>query len=147
MSAVDEPDLFFLDTNVLIYVFDQTAPAKQVIAERLVREALNSGHGTISAQVVQEFLYAALRKFERPMTIPECREHLRTVLQPLCRYFPAPSSYDRALLIVQETGYSLYDALIVTAALESGCRTLLTEDLQHGRVVQGVTIVNPFAET
>ena len=50
------------------------------------------------------------------------------------------------MLVMQETGYTIYDALIVTAAIESGCNTLLTEDLQHGRVIQSVRIVNPFLD-
>jgi predicted nucleic acid-binding protein len=44
------------------------------------------------------------------------------------------------------TGFSFYDTLIVTAAIESSCRTLFSEDLQHGREVQGLTILNPFIE-
>jgi predicted nucleic acid-binding protein len=48
------------------------------------------------------------------------------------------------LAIGEEIGYPFYDALILTAAIESGCRTLLTEDLQDGRIVQGITIRNPF---
>jgi predicted nucleic acid-binding protein len=49
-------------------------------------------------------------------------------------------------MVQVETGYSWHDALIVAAALDLGCRTLLSEDLQHGRAVRGLTIVNPFAE-
>jgi predicted nucleic acid-binding protein len=138
---------FFLDTNLLVYAFDRSDPAKQHVAAQLVRDAILTGRGVISTQVVQEFLYTAQRKFKQPMTIAECRGHLQTVLEPLCRHFPSISTYERTLFIAEETGYSFYDALIVTAAVESGCRSLLTEDLQHGRVVQGVTIVNPFAET
>ncbi len=105
---------------------------------------MHSRRGTISTQVVQEFVHLALRKFQRPMTIAECREYLQTVLLPLCQHFPSISTYDRAMLVMQETGYTIYDALIVTAAIESGCNTLLTEDLQHGRVIQSVRIINPF---
>lgn len=144
MSVVEPDERFFLDTNVLIYVFDRSAPDKQRVAEQLVRQGLATGQGTISVQVVQEFLHAARRKFQRPMTLDERREHLQTVLAPLCQHFPTISSYDHALLLTEETGYSFYDALILTAAIESGCATLLTEDLQHDRVVQGVRIVNPF---
>jgi predicted nucleic acid-binding protein len=146
MSVADEPGFFFLDTNILVYALDRDAPAKQKIAEQLVSDALGTRHGLISIQVVQEFISLALRKFERRMTIPECREYLQIVLLPLCQYFPSISSYDRALQVVQETDYHFYDALIVAAAIESGCRTLLTEDLQHGRQIQGLTILNPFLE-
>ena len=144
MSAAEEQNYFFLDTNVLVYLFDPDAPAKQAVARRLLEEAVHSRRGTISTQVVQEFVHLALRKFQRPMTIAECREYLQTVLLPLCQHFPSISTYDRAMLVMQETGYTIYDALIVTAAIESGCNTLLTEDLHHGRVIQSVRIINPF---
>ena len=142
----DAEDTFFLDTNVLVYAVDEADLAKQQIAAALVREAILSGRGIISIQVVQEFLNVARRKFKQPMTIEQCRGHIRNVLEPLCAYFPSISTMDRALLVIDETGYHFYDALIVTAAIESGCRTLYSEDLQHGRKVQGLTILNPFID-
>jgi predicted nucleic acid-binding protein len=87
-----------------------------------------------------------LRKFARPMRITEAREYLRSVLTPLCQHFPALNFYDRALLVQEETGFSFYDALIMAAAVEAKCSTLLSEDLQHGRTVQGVAIFNPFLD-
>lgn len=145
MSDAEDP--FFLDTNVLIYAVDEADLAKQQIAVALVREAILSGRGIISIQVVQEFLNVARRKFKQPMTIEQCRGHIRNVLEPLCAYFPSISTMDRALLTIDETSYSFYDALILTAAIESGCRTLYSEDLQHGRKIQGLTILNPFIGT
>lgn len=144
MSVAEEQNYFFLDTNVLVYLFDHDAPEKQAIARRLLDEAMTSRRGTISTQVVQEFVHLALRKFRQPMALSECREYLQTVLLPLCQHFPSISTYDRAVLVLQETGYTFYDALIVTAAIESGCRVLYTEDLPHDRVVQSVRIMNPF---
>lgn len=144
MSAADSYGRYFLDTNILIYALDQSAPEKQLTAGQLVRDALSTGMGLISTQVVQEFLHASRRKFKQPMTLAERQHYLRGVLKPLCQYFPVISSYEKALLVAAETGYTFYDALIVTAAVESGCNTLLTEDLQHGRVVQSMRIVNPF---
>ena len=143
---VAEIEGFFLDTNILIYALDQSAPAKQRHAAELIRDAIATGRGIISAQVVQEVLDTARRKFEQPMTIAECRGHLQNVLEPLCAYLPSISTYDHALRIVEETGYTLYDALILTAAIESGCRTLLTADMQHSRKVQALTIFNPFID-
>ncbi len=136
---------FFLDTNILVYALEESYPDKQEIADRLILEAMVSGRGIISIQVVQEFLNVARRKFKRPMTVEECRGHVQNVLEPLCSYFPSITTIDRALDIIDETGYSIYDALIIAAALESGCRTLYSEDLQHGRDIPGLSIVNPFA--
>lgn len=137
---------YFLDTNILIYAFDQSAPVKREIANALVRDAASTRRGLISSQVVQEFLHAALRRFKTPMTMEACRDYLDAVLLPLCDHYPSPFTYRQTVEIVEETGYAIYDALIIAAAIESGCRTLLTEDLQHGRTVRGLRIVNPFEQ-
>ena len=146
MNVADFPGLFFLDTNIFVYTFDSTAPEKRQIAKQLVRASLKTKRGVISSQIVQEFLNVALRKFERPMTISDSRDYLRTVLLPLCQHYPSVTFYERALLIKAETGYSFYDTLVVTAALELGCTTLFSEDMQDGRIIQKLTIVNPFTE-
>jgi predicted nucleic acid-binding protein len=146
MNVADLRGLFFVDTNIFVYSFDRNAPEKQQRARQLIQSALSTQRGIISTQVVQEFLNVALRKFARPMTASEAREYLRVVLAPMCQHYPSLALYDRSLLLQEETGFSFYDSLIVAAALESGCSTLLSEDLQHGRNVQGVALVNPFAD-
>ncbi|MBI2301703.1 MAG: PIN domain-containing protein [Armatimonadetes bacterium] len=144
MSAAEPNGRFFLDTNVLVYCFDDEEGSKRGIADRWVQQALRTQRGVISYQVVQEFLSLSLLRFAAPFTVSRAREYLATVLRPLCRHWPSGEFYDRALELRAETGYHWYDALIVTAALDLGCATLLTEDLQHGRVVRGLTILNPF---
>ncbi|MEZ4594006.1 MAG: PIN domain-containing protein [Chloroflexota bacterium] len=136
---------FFLDTNILVYSFDSSAPAKQQIARQLIKTALSSQMGVISSQVVQEFLNVSQRKFARPMGVAEARQYLNGVLLPLCQHFPSINLYDKALLLREETGYSFYDSLILAASIESGCKTLLSEDLQDGRIIQNLTILNPFS--
>jgi predicted nucleic acid-binding protein len=104
---------FFLDTNILVYTFDGRAPAKQSLARQLVAEALAGRDGIVSYQVVQEFLNVALRKFDKPMTPSEAQLYLAKVLLPLCEVFPDSSLYSQGLSLVEETGFSFYDALIV----------------------------------
>lgn len=144
MSVADVRGLFFLDTNVLVYTFDASAPEKRATAREWVRTGLSSQRGVIGTQVVQEFMNVALSRFARPMGVTEARDYLRGVLQPLCRHVPSSASYDHALLVKEETGYSWYDALIVTAAIETGCKWLVTEDMDHGRTIGSLTIRNPF---
>ena len=146
MNVADLSGMFFLDTNIFVYTFDETAAEKRQIAQQLIRTALSTRRGVVSTQIVQEFLNVALHKFSRPMTVSDAQEYLKSVLLPLCQQYPTGTFYDRALLIKAETGYSFYHSLVVTAAIEAGCSTLLSEDLQDGRVIQGLTIVNPFAE-
>ena len=147
MNADDVKGTFFLDTNVLVYSFDVAQTAKQAIARAWVRSALGTQRGVISSQVAQEFLSVALRKFDRPMGVTEAREYLRGVLQPLCQHLPGAASFDHALLLKEQTGYAWYDALIVAAAIETGCRWLITEDLDHGRKIGALTVHNPFLLT
>ena len=136
-------DRFFLDTNVLVYTFDPREPAKQTRAIELVTEALQ-GHGIISFQVVQEFLNVASRKFVQPLSAADCRDYLDGVLEPLCEVFPTMDLYRRAVEFMERWKYGLYDSLVVTAALDGGCRTLYSENLHDGQVIEGLTIVNPF---
>jgi len=86
----------------------------------------------------------ALRRFDKPMSVREAQAYLERVLLPMCEVFPDARLYNDALSIKEETGWSFYDALIVNSAIAGRCDVLLTEDLQHGRVVRGVEIRNPF---
>jgi predicted nucleic acid-binding protein len=136
---------FFLDTNVLVYTFDSTAPRKQKIAKALVARALESREGVISYQVTQEFLNVAIRKFSQPMSLLEAQSYLRRVLAPLCEIFPDASLYENALSVAAKTGWAFYDSLILASAAAGKCGTLFSEDLQSGRVIQNVEIQNPFS--
>ncbi len=136
---------FFLDTNVLVYSFDQSVPEKQQLATHLIETALQNEQGTISSQVIQEFLSLAGRKFASPLNLRAQRLYLSTVLRPLCHHYPSEGFYERALDTADLTGFSLYDSLIVTAAIDCNCAYLFSEDMQHGRNIQGLTILNPFA--
>jgi predicted nucleic acid-binding protein len=146
MNAADISGRFFLDTNILVYSFDRRVPSKQQVSHRWIRDALRTQRGVISTQVVQEFLNVALRRFAQPLTIPESREYLKTVLMPLCILYPTVSFFDRALLLRQESNFQFYDSLIVTAALDLGCSVLVSEDMQDGLRIGGLTIRNPFTD-
>ncbi len=136
---------FFLDTNILIYTFDKTAPEKQDISKQLIESALNN-KGVISYQVVQEFMNIALRKFTPPMTNTQAQRYLADVLMPICSYYPIDNFYKHGLDIQNRWRFSWYDSLIITAALESECDVLYSEDLQHGQKIETLTIYNPFME-
>jgi predicted nucleic acid-binding protein len=134
----------FLDTNIFVYSLDRSAPQKAAKAARLIREALAAHNGVVSYQVVQEFFNVALRRFTPAMTAPEAEQYLATVLRPLLAVHSSAALYTEALRLHGQGGVSWYDALIVVAAQQSGCDTLLSEDLQHGRRFGSVRVVNPF---
>ena len=133
----------FIDTNVFIYHLDSSSPPKHAIAEKIVRNALASGSACISFQVVQECLNT-LRKAEVKLDPLAARSYLETVLAPLVQVTPSTPLYQRALDVQHRWRFSFYDSLIIAAALSAGCGRLLTEDMQHGQRIEGLTVENPF---
>ena len=134
----------FLDTNIFVYTFDAREPAKQDQARQLVGQALSNQQGIISFQVIQEFLNVATRKFAQPLSHADCRVYLEQVLSPLCEVFASIELYRLALDMAERWHYAFYDALIIAAAVQAGCRTLYSEDLQHGQRIANLAIINPF---
>ena len=141
-----KPPGFFIDTNILIYSFDARDPAKRDKAQELIEQALESGVGAISWQVVQEFLNVALHKWEKPMLPTDSKEYLQTTLLPLCKVYPSAEIWSAALRMAEESRYRLYDSLIVVSAIQSGAFILYSEDLQHGRKFGNLEIRNLFTE-
>jgi predicted nucleic acid-binding protein len=134
----------FFDSNVFLYLVDSSAPAKAAIARRLVQDALHTGEGRISFQVIQETLNVITRKFQAPVTPTDARQLMNDVLVPLWHTMPSQRLYERALDLHARYQYGFYDALIIAAALSDGCARLFSEDLQHGQQIEGLTIENPF---
>jgi len=140
-------DKFFLDTNILVYTFDDEAVGKRDRARALVAEALSKSRGIISNQVVQEFLNAALRKFSKPLTAADAERYLKVILEPLCAIFAGFDLYHQAIDIAERWKYPFYDSLIIASALQAGCTVLYSEDLQHGQNIGNLRILNPFVES
>lgn len=134
----------FLDSNVLIYTFDDVARDKQRIAQELVKTSLQHGTGIISYQVVQEVLNVLTRKLHVPMDAGDATRYLATTLEPLWRVQPSAELYHAALTLQARYTFGFYDSLIVAAALSAGCATLYSEDLQHGQRIGNLTIEDPF---
>ncbi len=100
--------------------------------------------GIISYQVVQEWMHFCLRRAKSPLTIPEATDIFQQVLRPLWRVQSSQALVNAALDLHSRYQFSWYDSLIVAAALQANCRTLYSEDLQHGLRIGDLTIQNPF---
>lgn len=137
-------DRFFLDTNLIVYLFDKKDNRKQQVAQDLLKKALETRNGIISFQVIQEFCNVALRKFENPLSPDDLKIFIGRFLYPLCNVTPSLEIYNSAIEIHKSFGYCFYDALIIAAAQEGKCNILYSEDLQHGQEIFGITILNPF---
>ncbi len=128
----------FFDTNVLIYAVGKNDPR----ASRA--EALLAGGGIVSIQSLNEFVSVARRKLG--MSWKEVKE----LLDIICILCPDPvvislDTHRGAVAIAEKYGYGIYDSLIASAALEAGCKTLYSEDLQDGQIInRQLTIRNPF---
>ena len=133
----------FLDTNILVYAFEPDQPDKQARARELISPDM---HSVISWQVVQEFIHVARHKFRKPLDSDYLRDLVDLLLAPKCSVHPTSKLWIQALAIQADTQYRFYDSLIVAAAIESGAPVLYSEDLQHGRVIGTLRILNPFLE-
>jgi predicted nucleic acid-binding protein len=127
----------FLDTNVLLYAFSAD------VAKAEKAEALLARGGVVGVQVLNEFASVARRKMN--MAWSEIEDVL-SLIRRRCSVRPLTLQiHEHALKLASRHGFSWYDALVVSAALEAGCRELLSEDLRDGLLVDGtLRIRNPF---
>jgi predicted nucleic acid-binding protein len=132
----------FLDTNILLYSIGQN-PADAEKRGRCI-ELLSDDSGALSIQVLQEF-YVQSTRLSRPDRIPH--EFATGLIESWCRFRVQEMTlpvFTEALRIRKAYGFSFWDSSIVSAARSLGCERVYTEDLSHGQVVEGMTIINPF---
>jgi len=136
----------FFDTNVLVYLFDRDAPDKQETSRTLFTSEAQSGRLIISTQVLQEWYVTVTRKLAEPLPATEAEQTLRHFATfPVVRI--DIEHVIGAANRCQALGFSFWDALIIETALSGGSTILYTEDLQHGQVIDGLEIVNPYVES
>jgi len=134
--------LAFFDTNVLVYADDTAWPEKQERAIKLCSEHVRSGTSVVSLQVLQEYFVAATRKLK---VAPETAQRKVEILARSKVVRLDASDIIASIELHRLTQISFWDALIVHAARTAGASILYSEDLQHGGVLGGVRVVNPFA--
>jgi len=137
--------LCFVDTNVLVYAFDQSGSSKKPVAQRLVNQLMQEDRLRVSTQILQELFVTLTRKVKRPCSAEDALSILRDLAAwPLmvvdyAAIRAAGRLSDQALL-------SFWDALVVVAAARTGAAVLYSEDLNHGQEILGVHITNPFLQ-
>jgi predicted nucleic acid-binding protein len=131
----------FFDSNILIYAEDKAYPVKQELAVRLILEHGRQRSGVVSLQVLGEYFSAVTRKL---MLDPQTA---RSQVEFYSRFHlvePTLGDTLAATDLYRLYGYTYWDSLILQCARQSGCSVLLSEDMQHGQVIDGVKILNPF---
>jgi predicted nucleic acid-binding protein len=128
----------FLDTNILLYAFRQDDARGQVA------ETLLAAGGVVSVQVLNEFVAVARRKLNKSW------DEIRQALAIIRVFCPEPvplttETHEQAVDVAERLGYSIFDSLVISTALDAGVKILYSEDMQDGQVIDGLTIRNPFS--
>ena len=135
--------LYFVDTNLLVYGRDASEPEKQPVADAWLERLWRSHTGRLSMQVLQEYYQVVTRRLSPGLDPRIARDDIRDLL----KWQPVPMDQqvlERAWAVEEAFGFSWWDALIVGAAHCAGCDYLLTEDLQDGQNLEGLTVIDPF---
>jgi predicted nucleic acid-binding protein len=134
-------DRYFVDSNVFLYVFDQTSPTKSAQAEAWLAWLWGNACGALSWQVIQEFYWNAIRKHRA------APENARSYVKLMFEWKPPDVTIgmiERAWGWTDQAQVTFWDGLIVAAAERTRCKYLLSEDFQTGRRFGSITVVNPF---
>ncbi len=133
----------FFDTNILVYMFDDDHPVKKAIAERVFFSSAGHGEALLSTQVLQDFFVIVTRKLGTPLTQAEAERAVRDLSALEVVVSDSELVLD-AIAHSRRYRLSLWDSLIIRAALRGGAEVLYTEDLQNGQVFEDLTVRNPF---
>jgi len=132
----------FFDTNILLYTDDKRDPAKQAKALALLQSGWTSGNLVLSTQVLQEYFAASTRKLG--VSVEAARRKIELLSQQANVFSIAPDDIVQAIDIHRLHSFSFWDSLIVRMAQKTACTVLYSEDMQDGRVIGSVKIVNPL---
>jgi predicted nucleic acid-binding protein len=135
-----------VDTNVLLYYYDQNSPAIQERAGLVLAYLRQLGTGWLSAQNLAEFVNAAIRKLDPPLTAAQAYEQVTLFGSAWTIFDLAPQIVLEAARGVRDYGLAYYDAQIWAAARLNQVSVIFSEDFQDGQVMEGVRFVNPFMD-
>ena len=136
-----------IDTNLLVYVYDQNAPVKQRRAIEVLERVRSDHTGVITAQVLSEFYAVATRKLSPPLTPAQAEAQL----QIFSLQWPVFPVTEAVVLLAargaQKHQIHFWDAQIWAAARLHGITLVYSENFNSGAVIKGVRLVNPLTET
>lgn len=137
-------DRIFFDTNIVFYAFDNSEGEKQTTAQDLIANAMATGSGWISVQVLGEFFHATV--IRKQLMSSEEAENAIISLSPLHIVDVDRALVQEAISIHRQFQTSYWDSLILASANRCKCVMLISEDFQHHQKYGGVTVTNPFLQ-
>jgi len=135
----------FVDTNVLVYAYDRSEPEKQRQALVVLDRLAISGLGTISTQVLSEFVVAVTRKIAAPLSVDEAYDRVKNYLQSWTVLDLTGWIVLEAVRGMRDHRFNLWDAQIWATARLHQIPTVFSEDFASGSVIEGIQFINPFA--
>jgi len=139
-------DSIFLDSNVLVYAYDRSEPAKQQRAVEVLKRLGEAGDGVISIQVLAEFFVSVTRKIAAPLSVVEASERVQNLLAAWTVVDLTGLIVLEAVRGIRDHSFHYWDAQIWATARLNQIPVLFSEDLSPDSIVEGVRFVNPFAQ-
>jgi predicted nucleic acid-binding protein len=139
----DESVYQFVDTNILVYAYDNTAGPKRQQAQLLLDDLWVSRQGCLSLQVLQEFYVVTTRKVNHILA-PELAAQIVRDMKTWRVHLPDVDDILGAIDLQQRYRISFWDAMIINSAWQLNCKTIWSEDLNAGQLYQGIEVINPF---
>ncbi len=140
-------DKIFLDTNILVYMFDKSEKNKHELIKNLIIDQLPVSRFFLSVQVINEFINVTSKKIANPIPVNK-QSDILDLLKDL--FFIVPlnlSTSYKAIEVFNNYKFSFWDSLIISSALENDCNMIFSEDMQKGlKIEQKLTIINPLSK-
>ena len=133
----------FIDTNIIVYAYDNHFPDKQQRAREIIISAVRSGNGVLSTQVLGEFFTVVTRKIKMPLSVRNARGIIKYMGNMRVQEIDL-LIVERALGTLEQYKISYWDSLIIAAAERAQCKCILSEDLNAKQKYHGIEIINPF---
>jgi predicted nucleic acid-binding protein len=135
-----------VDTNVLIYLYDQNSPARQERARSVLDHLYQAGLGRLSTQVLAEFVSSGMRKLDPPLSPAEAYQQVTLLISSWTVFTLTPQIVLEAIRGVRDHQLSYYDAQVWACARLNQIPVVFSEDFQDGQILEGVQFINPFAD-
>ncbi|ABS61566.1 MULTISPECIES: PIN domain-containing protein [Fervidobacterium] len=146
MKEYKETKYEFVDTNILVYAYDESAGQKHITAKRILENLWKKGNGALSTQVFQEFFVVVTKKVKNPLDYNTAAQIISD-LSFWKVYTIEVSDILEAIKISQRYKISFWDSLIICSAKNLGCSILWSEDLNSGQYFGKLKVLNPFLQS